>query len=156
MSKSVTDSFGKYSNWNVVITENGPFDEPTFCYEQGNVMVASKLYRQACQQFARVRKLDPNHLPARLWLAQLYLLVHRPDEALEIVQEVIPREKDFSLTTTNKITLLFAQAAAYLAKKDSPKADATVQAALQLTTPDKNLRPHALGTATQAYMNYGF
>jgi len=57
MSKAVTDSFGKYSSWNMVITENGPFDEPTFCYEQGNVMVGGKLYRQACQQFERVRKI---------------------------------------------------------------------------------------------------
>ena len=60
------------------------------------------------------------------------------------------------MTTTNKSTLLFAQAAAYLDKKDGPKADAAIQGALQLARSENNMRTNAFGTAAQLYMNYGF
>ena len=47
VSKSIEDEFGKYRNWDQIIGENGPFDEPNFCYEQGRVFVRNNLYRQA-------------------------------------------------------------------------------------------------------------
>ena len=54
VSKSVEDEFGKYRNWDQIIGENGPFDEPNFCYEQGRVFVRNNLYRQGAAQFERV------------------------------------------------------------------------------------------------------
>ena len=34
-SKAIEDAFGKFRNWVDVMAENGPFDEPNFCYAQG-------------------------------------------------------------------------------------------------------------------------
>ena len=35
VSKSIEDEFGKYRNWDEVVGASGPFDEPSFCYEEG-------------------------------------------------------------------------------------------------------------------------
>ncbi len=71
VSKSVEDGFGKYRKWDDLLTENGPFDEPNFCYEQGRNFVGNNLYRQAAAQFERVTALAPDNIVARIWLGQL-------------------------------------------------------------------------------------
>ncbi len=35
LSKATTDQFGKYQTWSEVLNANGPFDEPSFCFENG-------------------------------------------------------------------------------------------------------------------------
>ena len=35
LSKATTDQFGKYRTWSEVMNANGPFDEPSFCFENG-------------------------------------------------------------------------------------------------------------------------
>src|SRR5439155_18569370 len=97
-SKTIEDSFGnKYRDWNQVMNENGPFDEPSFCFAQGQVYIQARLFRQAMLQFARVKDLDHDHLPARLWLAQLYILARKPDEALRLVEEIHQKETAFNI-----------------------------------------------------------
>ena len=156
-SKAIEDSFGnKYRDWNQVMSENGPFDEPSFCFAQAQVFIQARLFRQAMQQFARVKELDPVHLQASLWLAQLYILAHKPDEALRLVQEIHQKETAFDVNRTNINELLFAEASAYLASKDAAAADAAVTKTLQKFPADKELLPVLLGTATKAYMNFGF
>src|SRR2546426_11763289 len=101
------------------MTENGPFDEPSFCFAQGQVYIQARLFRQAMLQFARVKDLDHDHLPARLWLAQLYILARKPDEALRLVEEIHQKETAFNINRTNITELLFAEASAHLARKDT-------------------------------------
>src|SRR5207253_97827 len=33
LSKSVEDAFGKFRSWDQLLSENGPFDEPNYCFE---------------------------------------------------------------------------------------------------------------------------
>src|SRR6185295_7612975 len=114
ISKSVTDSFGKYRSWDSVLGDNGPFDEPNFCYEQGQVYTRGRLLRQAVQEYSRVIELDNHHLPARLSLAESYIVAKKPDEALKLVQEIHGREELFGVNRTNLNQLLFAEMAAHL------------------------------------------
>ena len=88
VSKSIEDEFGKYRNWDQVIGENGPFDEPNFCFEQGRVFVSNTQYRQAAAQFDRVKTLAPENLAARIWLGQLYVVSRMPDKALRTVNQI--------------------------------------------------------------------
>ena len=152
VSKAISDKFGKYRTWDMVVGENGPFDEPTFCYEQGRVYIQTKLFRQAMEEFARVTELDATHLPARLWLAQLYIVSRRPEMALQVVEEIHQKEADFGVSRTNMNELLFAEASAHLAKKDTAGADAAVERTVQKYPGSVDL----LATATQVYMNFGF
>jgi tetratricopeptide (TPR) repeat protein len=156
LSKSVTESFGPYRNWNTVVGENGPFDEPNFCYEQGQVFVQGKLFKQAMQQFTRVTELDRTHLPVRLWLAQLYIMSRRPEEALQLVTEIRKNENIFRVDRTNVTELMFAEGSAHLANKNPAAAQLAVTKALNKFETDKELLPHLLDTASQMYLNFGY
>jgi tetratricopeptide (TPR) repeat protein len=151
VSKSIEDEFGKYRNWDQVIGENGPFDEPNFCFEQGRVFVRNSQYRQAAAQFDRVKSLAPSNLDARIWLGQLYVVSLMPAEALRIIDEIHAQPDLAAAAVTNRTELLFVETSAHLGKDDPAGADAVVQASLRQYPNDMDL----LATATQVYLKYG-
>jgi tetratricopeptide (TPR) repeat protein len=121
LTKVTLDQF-KLHSWNEVFNVDGPFDEPSFCFEDGVVLVQGKLFRQAVASFTRVRQLAPDNLVARLWLGQIYDLARLPDRALEAIQDVRGQPEKFSLMDTNEIQLTLIEAAAYFEKKDTARA----------------------------------
>jgi tetratricopeptide (TPR) repeat protein len=151
VSKSIEDEFGKYRNWDQVIGENGPFDEPNFCYEQGRVFVRNNLYRQGASQFERVKALAPENLVARIWLSQLYVVSQMPAEALKLVEQIRSQPGLLDAARTNRTELLFVETSARLAQNDPRGAEAAVQATMRQYPGDADL----LATATQVYMKYG-
>jgi tetratricopeptide (TPR) repeat protein len=155
MSKSVTDSFGKYRSWDSVLGDNGPFDEPSFCYEQGQVYVRGRLLRQAVQQFSRVIEFDSNHFPALLELAGLYVQARKPDEALKLVQEIHERETQLGVNRTNMTELLVAEATAQLEKTNAADADSAVQTMVKRYRDDPEVLTNLLASATQVYLGFG-
>ncbi len=151
VSKSMDEEFGKYRTWDQVMTENGPFDEPNFCFIEGRVFVSNNLYRQAAAQFARVIALAPENLFARIWLAQLYVTSRLPDKALDLVEQIREQPNLRDVARTNRTQLLFVETAAHLAQNDVKGAEAAVQAAMRQFPGDERL----LATASQVYMRYG-
>jgi tetratricopeptide (TPR) repeat protein len=151
LSRSIEDEFGKYRNWEAIMGENGPFDEPNFCFEQGRVFARNNLYRQAAAEFDRARVLAPENLSARIWLAQLYVISRMPGEALRLIDQIRAEPNLLQLVGTNRTELLFVETSAHLAKDDLPGAQATVQSATAQYPGDAAI----LATATQVYMNYG-
>jgi tetratricopeptide (TPR) repeat protein len=150
VSRSIEDQFGKYRNWEQVMGDNGPFDEPNFCYEQGRVFMHNNLYRQAASEFERVRVLAPEKLAASIWLAQLYVVSRMPAQALKLIEEVRAQPDLVEAVRSNRTELLFVQASAHLAQDDLSGAEATVGSVLARYPNDTNL----LSTAAQVYMNY--
>jgi tetratricopeptide (TPR) repeat protein len=151
VSKSIEDQFGKYRKWDDILSENGPFDEPNFCYEQGRVLVGSNLYRQAAAQFDRVITLAHENIVARIWLGQLYIISAMPSQALKLVNQVHDDPELSKVAQTNRVELLFVEASAHLALEDVRGAEGAVQAALRQNSGDADL----LATAMQVYMKYG-
>ena len=149
--KFIEDEFGKYRKWDDILAENGPFDEPNFCYEQGRVFVGSNLHRQAAAQFDRVITLAPENLVARLWLSQLYVISGMPNQALKLLDQIRSRPDLLQAARTNRTELLFVEASAHLAQDDVRGAEAAVQATLRQYPTDEGL----LAAATKVYMNYG-
>jgi len=116
-SRVSTDQFGKYRNWNEAVTADGPFDEPSFCFRDGFLLAKANGYiRAAVQPLTRVRELDPDYLPARLWLAQCYVFSRLPDRALEVLQDPLTQPQKFSLTDSNSLALDVLAAYAYFQK----------------------------------------
>jgi len=150
LSKNFEDQFGKYRSWDAVVGANGPFDEPSFCFEQGRVFVRNNLHRQAAQEFDRVKTLAPDNLIARLWLAQIYVLTRLPSEALKLVDEVRTDPDLAAAAETNRTQLLFVETSARLVKGDLDGAQGVVERALKKFPSDESL----LATATQVYMNF--
>jgi tetratricopeptide (TPR) repeat protein len=151
LSQSVEDLFGKYRKWDDIVGDNGPFDEPNFCFEQGRVFVGNSLYRQAAEEFERVKDLDPDNVVARLWLGQLYVVSGMPKEALRLTDSIHAQPALAEASRTNRNELLFVEASAHLAENDIQGAEETVQRMLRRYPGDEAL----LATATQVYMKYG-
>ena len=113
IGKIVEDKFGaRYRTWNAVLAANGPIDEPGFCFRLGQTLAQQSLLRQAALQFSRAAQLDPAHVEARLWLANVYLLAPAPDKVLEVAGEIRARQNAQSLAATNQIELVRLEALA--------------------------------------------
>jgi Flp pilus assembly protein TadD len=148
--KTLEDKFGKYRRWADLLNADGPFDDPSFCYQQGRVFAAGRLLRQAAHQFYRTKSLAPQNLLARLWLAQIYLLGKMPDETLRITQECHAQAELLGLNKTNRAELLSLETSALLAKQDVKAAVDGVQAALKDYPGSEEL----LGTAARIFINH--
>lgn len=151
-SKVTRDQFGKYHNWNEVANANGPYDEPSFCFVYGVQLArANGCFRQAAACFNRVRELDPDYLPARLWLAQSYLFSGLPDRALEALHDPLAQPQRFSLTESNSMDLDILAAGAYFQKTNFLQGARLLELEIN-RHPDNN----DLLTATmQAFTRYG-
>lgn len=151
MSQSIEDRFGRYRNWDQVMNDNGPFDEPNFCSEQGRIFVRNGNLRQAATQFARVVALAPDNLTARILLAQIAVVGQFPKEALKVVAGIHSDARLLGLSRTNFADVLAVETTARLALGDVAGAETVVRNALARYPGDENL----LATAATAYMNFG-
>ena len=151
VSKYIEDEFGKYRNWDEVVGANGPFDEPNFCYVEGQTFTGNSLWRQAAAQFERAKDLDADNIAARLWLAHLYVLGQKPGEALKLVDQIHAQPDLLEAARTNRAQLLFVETSARLAQSNLKGAEQTVEEALRKYPGDEEL----LANATQVFMKYG-
>jgi tetratricopeptide (TPR) repeat protein len=152
LPKSVEDTWiDKYRTWDQVLGQNGPYDEPGFCFAQGYTYLRAGLYRQAAQCFDRVRAFSPQDVISRMWLAQLNLMARLPDRTLEIVHELRDHPDQFVLNLTNRNELVALEARALFARQDADAAVRTLQAAVEHSPTNK----HLLMTVTSAYFENG-
>ena len=152
LSKTTSDQFGKYRNWNGVLNANGPFDEPSFCFVEGiNLAAQNGFFRQAVAPLARVRELEPDNLEARLALGQIYVMSRLPDRALEVLRDPLEQPERFSLAKANTTQMNVIAAAAYLQKSDYARGTHLLETEIALHPDDTNL----LNATVQAYLNHG-
>jgi len=152
LSKTTSDQFGKYRNWNGVLNANGPFDEPSFCFVEGiNLAAQNGFFRQAVAPLARVRELEPDNLEARLALGQIYVMSRLPDRALEVLRDPLEQPERFSLAKANTTQMNVIAAAAYLQKNDLAQGTQLLETEIALHPDDTNL----LNATVQAYLNHG-
>jgi tetratricopeptide (TPR) repeat protein len=148
LSKTTFDQLG---NWVEVINANGPFDEPSFCFQNGIYMVQDTYLRQAIAAFTRVRELAPDNLAARIWLGQLYFLQHLPDRALDALQDPLAQPEKFGLGPTNSTELNILAAGAYLLKTNLARGMELVDLEISRHPNDNDL----LRAAAQFYVTHG-
>ena len=146
--KAIEDRFGKYRTWEPLMTENGPFDDPTFCYEEGRIMVLNGNLRQGTELLARAAELAPDDLNTRLYLGQAYNVVQMPAQALDVVRRVHSNTNLAALSSEDKRKLLVVEASAHLALGNPQAADSAVKAVLQESPNNADL----LIAASQVYM----
>ncbi|MGD0744564.1 MAG: tetratricopeptide repeat protein [Verrucomicrobiota bacterium] len=151
-SKVTSDSFGKYHDWKEVISACGPFDEPSFCFSDGVLLAKDNLLvRQAAAPLARACELDPDYLPVRLLLAQLYLFSRLPDRALEVLHDPLTQPQKFSLTDSNSAGLNVLAAGAYLQKTNLAQGTRLLELEITRHPGDNDL----LGATVQAFVTRG-
>jgi len=151
MNKYFEEKFG-HRSWDQIMRENGPFDEPSFCFAQGNAFFQGGNHHQAAMQFERVRALEPENIAARLGLAQIYFFNRMPDTALQIIDEIHSKADSAGMNHTNMVELLAFESAAHLSKGELNAADSAVKRALSKNPGDADL----LSAATKVYMDFGY
>jgi len=152
LANTLDDPFGKYRTLQAAMSENGPFDVPSFCFEFGIALASQNgFFRQAVEPFERVRQLVPDNLAARLWLAQLYLASRLPDRALDALNEPMSQPEKFSLNATNSTQLNIYAAAAYFQKTNLVRGSELLEAEIS-RHPENN---ELLIATAQAYVSRG-
>lgn len=145
------DQFGKFRNWNEVMGANGPFDEPSFCFENAVAFARGSLLRQAAAPFTRVRQLNPENLATRLWLGQIYLYARQPDRALEALHDPLMHPFKFGLNETNSTEINLLASAAHFQKNEIPEGVELFETEITRHPDNDTL----LTTAAQAYLMRG-
>jgi tetratricopeptide (TPR) repeat protein len=152
LSKANTDQLGNYPTWTDALKANGPFDEPSFCFQIGvNQATVYGFHRQALAAFDRVRELAPDYLPARFWLGELYLMSHLPERALGALREPLEHPEKFELVETNEVQLHVLAAAAYFQLTNYARATELLETEIARHPDDNNL----LASAVQGFMTHG-
>ncbi len=111
------ERFGKFSNWEQILSANGMFDEPTGCLAEGIVFARGNLDRQAGQCFERSLALAPDGLLARLWLARVYIImagVHKDfgTKAFPLIDQLKERSSSLADAAINSSDLFQLELAA--------------------------------------------
>jgi tetratricopeptide (TPR) repeat protein len=136
----------------LILNKDGPFDEPSFCFENGFALAQYNGYfRQAIAQFERVSELVTNYLPARIWLGQLYLASRLTDRAMDALSGPLNSPEKFSLAETNETQINLLMAAVYFQKNDLARGSKLLETEISRHPGDTNL----LFTAAQAYLARG-
>ena len=122
-SKANEEQFGRYRNWNQIVTRDGPCDEPGYCYQLGMAYAQRNLWRQAGEQFERVNALAPKDIGARLLQGALWNRCRQPDQALQVAAAIQADPSAQPLNPKLKIDLAFLEAEAWLIKSNQTKAE---------------------------------
>jgi tetratricopeptide (TPR) repeat protein len=134
------------------LSANGPFDEPSFCFENGvNLAAGNGYFRQAIASFDRVRELAPDYLPARLWLGQIYVMARLPGRALDALRDPLADPGRFLLVETNETQLHVLAAAAYFQETNFTRGSELLDTEIARHPDDNDL----LASTAQAYMVRG-
>ena len=152
LSKTDIDKLGGYRDWSALLGDNGPFDEPSFCFEDGVILAGqNRFFRQAVEPFHRVYQLDPMNLPVRLWLAQCYLASRLSDRALDMLRGPMAEPERFPLAATNATQINILAASAYFQKNDNARGIQLLQTELSRQPTNDFLA----ATAVDVYLKRG-
>lgn len=136
LNKGLATRISQYRDPSQMISVNGPFDEPRFCYQEGIYFTRAAHYRQAAWRFHRAGQLNPAEISANLWLAQIYNLWRQPDAALAQIE--LAREQPAALTNS-PAELVTPEAIAYFTKGKPETAEHILQKAWQDHPDDQRL-----------------
>ena len=143
------DLFGSGRSWDQVLSNNGPFDDPSLRLLLGYLYLQTGLYRQSAQCFDRVRDFSETELTSRVWLAQLYLIARQPDEALDITKQIQASPEKFGLNATNRYDILTVETSAHFARNDPASAVALIEKEVAANERDDQVLGWAIGIYNQ-------
>jgi len=151
LSKTGPDQWGNFHSWTELVTACGPFDEPSFCFEEGSIFMQGSLLCQAIASYERVREFLPDNLPTLVSLGELYVFSHRPELALKVLREPLAHPEQFGLNETNSTEVNLVASAAYLQQTNLARGVPLLEGEVDHHPNDSTL----LTVATQVYMTQG-
>ena len=150
LTKPMEDRLAGFRNWEVLLRENGPLDEPQYCYQQGVTFTQGGLYRQAAAQFLRAKQLSPDNLGNYLWLAQIYNFWQISDTTLELIRDARALPAAALAEPTSQIELASTEATAYFNKNEPALAAGVLQNTIAALPKNETI----LNVALRLYLTY--
>jgi tetratricopeptide (TPR) repeat protein len=151
ISSAMDDRLGHYPEWAAAVNDNGPFDEPSYCFKMGRLFTRGSLFRQAAQQFDRVLTLVPDDLPTRMWLARLSLLLQQPQVAMPLLEDLEHRGDAAIAAGINSSELFQLKLLGYFSAHQPDKAKQLLNDSRERISSDTNL----LANIVQIHMKFG-
>ncbi|HSA12167.1 MAG TPA: DUF2723 domain-containing protein [Candidatus Paceibacterota bacterium] len=152
-SNTQQDQLGKYRNWNQLLTRNGPFDDPTYCFQLGVAYATEGFGRQAGQQFERAMALAPGEIPVQLAFGGLLNSTRMPDRALQIVARIRADPKLQPLSEPIQAELALLEAGSWFVKTNAANAERIIYSLLASRPGDVALLNRA-ATTFATYHSY--
>jgi tetratricopeptide (TPR) repeat protein len=115
-------------NWNFLLNQHGPVDEPNIAYLMAESFERGYLYRQTCQALLRSTQLNPDKLNPWVVLATMFSQAQFHDRALELVRKLRSGPQADELSDDEKHALLRAEAWALAGKGDLSAAEQLLEA----------------------------
>ena len=126
---ALMEEFSKFRDWQQVMRDNGPFDDPVHCFGQGMLFAQGHLIRQAAQQFDRIHQFDPDNLLAQFWLARFYAN-QAPAKTLAMVSEIRAHPEAFEESGIRNLDISTVEAVALFASHRPIEAEQVLQRAM--------------------------
>jgi tetratricopeptide (TPR) repeat protein len=149
VEKEFFDLFAKHRNWEGVLNDDGPVDEPTFLFESARVLLAGGKPRQAIEEFARCAELAPGWLEPKLWLAQARVAAREFASVLQVTHDIEAAHQ--SLAGSELAQFVFCQAAALEGLGRTNEVAACIEGFVSRHSEE----PEVLSVAAQLYLRTG-
>ena len=152
---SFQDRLSDYLSSNPDLSDNGPFDEPSYCYHLGRGLAGAGMLRQACQELERATVLAPGDYASRIVLGETLLRGGLLDRALQTAAEIRANPDLQPLGPTNEVEVALLEAKVWFAKTNRTKAEGIINSLLASHAEDTRLLDCAedLFTAYGSYSN---
>ncbi len=108
--------------------ETKPKKSPSSHNNLGGVYAQKGEYSKALAEFGKALQIDPDFIPAKVNMANVYLMMGKANEALAILDEVLPQ-----VPPNKRTTGLMMAARAYAQLKEADKAKDYLEQALELS-----------------------
>jgi tetratricopeptide (TPR) repeat protein len=125
------EQVGKLERLGLLIQNNGPADEPVFCFLLGYGYQQTRLPLQAVEQYERVHALAPDTAAPALALAELYTRFGVADRALPLINELRDQIKSQPATNGLDVQLALLEADCWLSQTNPAGARQVLQTVLQ-------------------------
>ncbi len=116
-------------NWDLLLSLNGPVDEPAFRSELAQVLSRNGLSRQAAQQVIRLMNLNRKDLAAMIMLGNIYVMGGMPEKAVELVNRIRSDPATDPKEPRPQLELALIEAMAAYASDDLARAESLLRAA---------------------------
>ena len=143
MSQHPRDLLSTHRTWGALLANYGPFDEPAYCFQLGQVNKQAGLRRQAAIEFLRAQTLNPTNLATRLALAETFLEVRLSAPALEVTKGIRDTPAFAAALKENDVALVRLEALAF-AQQTNVAAAVKLLSNAQQRHPKDDLVPETL------------
>jgi tetratricopeptide (TPR) repeat protein len=147
------EQVGKLQRLGLVMQNNGPVDEPIFCFLLAYGYQQTGLPVQAIEQYERVHALAPDTPAPALALAEIYTRFGVAERAFPLINELRDQVKSLSVTNGLDVQLALLEADCWLTQTNPAQARTVLESVLK-QHPDDGPIAHRIAGAYLAVRDY--